>query len=445
MKIEIPWGDQFLPLTLPDTWNIIEPDMASIPLSDNDEEFIVQKSLDAPINRKRLDIQNLKDKKVLIVVDDNTRPTPVEAILTPVMAQLKRAGVKKMDIHIITALGSHTPMTENEVIERCGRKNIKGVSWENHDAFSPDTCSYFGTTSRGTEVYLNRKIEEADLIISIGTIEPHIWAGFGGGLKNILPGLASSATIGQHYEIITRPPYRFNRVGMPSSKNSFRLDLEEIEAMIQGDIFICNVLLDHNGTIIGAVSGDPIMAHREGIQLNRRWSAISIERQFDAVIVNSHPMDINFKQSMTCVDNFIPAVKPGGIIMGFLRAERGMDDIIPPDDKKPLWVVKMILRILGPSRVFWFLNKVRKNLNVEEKFLVYYSMQVMREFDLFFYVPTVSEEEVTRLGFFKNFSDPQDVINRAARKLTKNATVGIFPRGGTTFPEVYRDPFFPLK
>ena len=120
--------------------------------------------------------------------------------------------------------------------------------------------------------------------------------------------------------------------------------------------------------------------------------------------------------------------------MGFLRAERGLDDITAPEDSKPLWLVKRILRLLGPSRVLWFLEKVRPGPNVEEKFLIYYSMQLIRGYELYFHAPSLSARQIRQLSFFTNFDHPQQVVDRAAARLKKNATVAVFPEAGITFP-----------
>jgi hypothetical protein len=147
-------------------------------------------------------------------------------------------------------------------------------------------------------------------------------------------------------------------------------------------------------------------------------------------------MDINFKQSMKCVGNSLPALRPRGVVMGFLRAERGIDDIVVPEKGKPLWLTKTILRLLGPGRVMGFLEKIRPGLNVEEKFLLYYSMQLVRQYDLFFHVPSLSDDEVQRLGFFKPCAEPQQVIAAGRKALGAKARVAVFAEGGATFPIV---------
>ena len=437
MKITLPWGNENLELTTPDSWNLIFPE----PLTTGNEESsklketdLVRSSLQSPSNAYPLEKLELKGKKIVIIVDDNTRPTPVDRFLHIVLESLEKGGASLKNIHLIPALGIHTPMTDREMEEKVGAENLKKLNWENHNAFDIEKNHLFGITSRGTPVRMNKHLSDADLIVTLGMVEPHIWAGFGGGLKNLLPGVAYFETIGIHHSIISEPPYLFNRVGMNPEENSFRLDLEEIKGMIPAQIFCVNVVIDHEKRIKASFAGDPVACHRKAVEYNRNISGRYLEKPVDAAIVNSYPMDINFKQSMKGVGNTLPAVKPGGAIIGFLKAERGVDDIILPDKGRPLKIAKLILRILGPSRILGFLDMVFKNLNVEERFLRYYSMQLMRKHDLYLYVPSLTDEEVKKLGFFVRGGDPQETIDIAARKLPKKARVAVFPEAGATFP-----------
>jgi nickel-dependent lactate racemase len=437
MKIRLPWGQEAIDLDLPETWTVITPRAEGAPPPDApDEEAIVSRALADPVGAAPLAQRDLAGKRVLIVTDDNTRPTPVARFFHLVLAALEKAGAQPADILVMPALGIHTAMSEAEMAAKIGPEHLGRVAWRNHDAFDAAVCHEFGVTPRGTPVVLNRAVAEADVIVSLGLIEPHLWAGFGGGLKNILPGLASAACIGAHHSVIAEPPYLFNRVGMAPEANSFRLDLEAIRPMIDADIFCLNVALNAAGGIIGAFAGDPVAAHRAGVAFNQQVAGRHLDAPVDGIIVNSHPMDINFKQSMKCVGNSLPALRPRGVVMGFLRAERGIDDIVVPEKGKPLWLTKTILRLLGPGRVMGFLEKIRPGLNVEEKFLLYYSMQLVRQYDLFFHVPSLSDDEVQRLGFFKPCAEPQQVIAAGRKALGAKARVAVFAEGGATFPIV---------
>lgn len=439
MKIDLPWGNDVLSLTLPNSWDVIIPEknemmISSAKIRKHEEISIVEQALKKPIGMPSIEKMKLKGKRICIVIDDNTRPTPVDRFLHLVLQLLKKAGASEKNMIIIPALGIHTKMSKEEMEAKAGASNLKKVRWVNHDPHDVVNLQYVGETSRGVRVELNRNAVEADFIVTLGMVEPHLWAGFGGGMKNILPGIASAKTIGRHHEIIAEPPYFFNRVAMAPEMNSFRLDLEEVKSMLNVPVFCLNVVLDFEKRIIGAFAGDAVAAHREAVAFTKKTSCIQLKERVDGIIVNSHPMDINFKQSMKGVGNSIPALKDGGVVMGFLRAERGLDDIVPPADYKPLSLVKFILRLLGPSRVLWLLEKTKKGLNEEEKFLIYYSMQLIRAYELYFYVPTVGVDEVKRLGFFEKFNEPQAVIERGFKKLGPRAKVAVFPFAGATFP-----------
>ncbi len=441
MDIRLPWGQDFLSLTAPDTWRVHLPERADISRPEAESEAdIVRAAMEAPVGAAALGSRRLEGKRILIIVDDNTRPTPAHRFFHLILDQLKAAGADADGIHVMPAPGIHTAMSEAEMARKVGAENLARLSWSNHNAFDGSAHHRFGTTSRGTPVILNKELAASDLIIVVGMVEPHLWAGFGGGLKNIFPGVAAAEAIGHHHGMIAEPPYRFNRVGLLPEENSFRQDLEEIRDVIESDMFCLNVMLDEKQEITAAFAGDPIAAHRSAMTCCRQWSGVQLKEPMDAVIVNSYPMEINFKQSMKCVGNALPALKPGGVVMGFLRAERGLDDIALPDKPPPLVVLKTILRLIGKSHVMKFLGVVKKGLNVEEKFLTYYSMRLIREYQLFFHVPTLTDREIRHLGFFHNCRQPQAAIEMGARQLPKNAQVAVFPDGGATFPVIGQDP-----
>jgi len=440
MEITLPWGPGSIQVQLPDTWDVILPRRARI---DNqkktDELALVRDSLRRPIGARPLAGRKLRGKKIIIIVDDNTRPTPAHRYFHLVLEDLKKAGALPKNILVIPGLGVHTPMTQEEMEQKLGPKNLKQVKWENHNAFDLKANHYFGSTGRQTPIYLNKNLKDADLVVLLGIIEPHLWAGFGGGMKNILPGVAYAETIGIHHGILAEPPYRFNRVGMMPEDNSFRLELEETRRMIGADIFCLNVYIDQARTIAASFAGDPVESHRSGVRYLYERMGLRVDRPVDGIIVNSCPMDINFKQGMKCVGNSLPALRPGGAVMAFMRAERGMDDIRLPEGGVPLPLLKAILRLIGPSRVKGFLDMVKKGFGVEDKFLMYYSLQLVRQYDLFFYVPTLNKAEAKAISMFVKCQDPAEVIRRGMKKIGKHATVAVFPEAGVTFPIIGRE------
>lgn len=437
-KVMLPWGDGELSVEVPKSWELVYPERVNAPPPDPRAELeIVTSAVENPAGADALSAHALSGKRVVLVVDDNTRPTPVFKFFDMVLQKLEAAGASLSDMILLPALGIHTAMTEAEMKEKVGEANLGKVAWENHDAFDDAKNASFGTTSRNTPISLNKHLKDADLIVLMGLIEPHLMAGFGGGMKNILPGVAAADTIGAHHQLLTDPPEDFNRVGSDPNGNNFRLDFEEVKGMIDAEIFCINVVVDHERHIMAAFAGDPIAAHRVGIDYTRKAQGLHLPEQVDGIIVNSYPMDINFKQSMKCVGNSLPALKPGGPVMGFLKAEKGMDDVPLPDKMSvPLFLIKMLLRIIGPKYVFALLNVIKKGLNVEDKFLYYYILQLIRAHDLFLYVPSLTAEEAEHLFYFEHCTDTDSVVRKGFFKLGLHATVAVFPEGGATYPIV---------
>ena len=143
------------------------------------------------------------------------------------------------------------------------------MGWENPECDTPEKMVILGTTSRGTPVWINKTVAESDLVISIGCIEPHIIASFGGGYKNIVPGVAGRQTIA-HNHALNCAPDTFNNVGRPIDGNPMRLDLEEAARMLKPPVFIINAILNYRQGVVKIVAGDPIEAHRAGVQDQRR-------------------------------------------------------------------------------------------------------------------------------------------------------------------------------
>src|SRR5437763_196851 len=151
--LELPWGDDVLRVPLPAGWRVLGPFLPQ-PLPVIDPEPACRAALAQPIDAMPLAQRRLQGKRVLIVADDISRPTPVRQFFRPVRDALLQAGVALRDIEILFALGVHRPMTQAEAEVKIGADNIAGHRWHNHDAFDLAGLVTLGTTSRGTPVAL---------------------------------------------------------------------------------------------------------------------------------------------------------------------------------------------------------------------------------------------------------------------------------------------------
>ncbi len=435
-KHKLPWGEAELEITLPSEWRLLgELTPASVPGVPS-VEAEARRALREPSGAAPLASRNLAGKRIVLVVDDISRPTPIHRFLPVVLEDLIQAGARRSEVLLLIALGTHRHMTEPELQQKTGAENLAGLRWENHDARRPEGLKYLGRTAQGTPVFLNRRLVEADLIISLGVVEPHALAGFGGGLKNIIPGCAGAETIaGSH--LCGAAAGRLPMIGSAAERNPLRRDLEEGARLLGKEIFLVNTVLNPALEIVRIEAGDPILAHRRAAEVARRIYSVSVEEQADILITNSAPMDIDLRQSLKCVGNTLGAAKPGGTILAFLRCAEGVGAFSLPKRKGlPLPLLKRLVRALGTHRTIRFLERFRKDLGVEEKFLAVYSLEAIQRNDIWAYAPSLTPGEAARAALFRRFADPATMIEQLRRRAPRRPSVILFPRGGVTYPEM---------
>ena len=195
MRISFPYPD-IPPLDIPDRnlLGIFSPSTVKVERS---EEEIISEAFSHSIGPDRLSKLLKGCKEVLIVVDDYTRTTPVQKILPRLVSELGEAGIKPSGIKILVALGTHRPMTEEEIVKKFGKDIPKRYPIFNHQWWDSSQLTYFGETEKRTPIFVNRMIKEVDLIIGIGQIVPHRVSGFSGGGNIIQPGICGEETTGK--------------------------------------------------------------------------------------------------------------------------------------------------------------------------------------------------------------------------------------------------------
>jgi len=191
--VQLPYGDHSLEVQVPreNLMGVLYPDESGEDLAHLDERQILRSALEHPIGTRRLCELAHNGQKVAIVTSDLTRPCPSDRLLPPVLEELALAGIPDQDIRIIMGLGLHRPMTEQEIDQAISPAIHRRFRVLNHDA--EDTVR-LGVTSRGTPVEIFRLVVEADVRVCLANLEFHYFAGYSGGAKSILPGVASKAT-----------------------------------------------------------------------------------------------------------------------------------------------------------------------------------------------------------------------------------------------------------
>ena len=302
------------------------------------------KALRDPIDSKPLaDIVRPGDK-IAIVVSDETRLCYTDQFLPVIIAELNANGIPDSDIDIVIATGTHRAQTPEEDILVLGEEMVKRFRIHQHDCRDKENLVYKGTTSRGNKVYINKIVANADKIIATGAVTLHPMAGFGGGRKAIVPGVAGLETINHNHVLaLAEKPGDGCNPNVTTAKlegNPFHEDLTECVEFVNPD-FLVDVVLTSDGGLYEVVAGNWKTAFYKGCKDLLEISGIPITELADVVIASGggYPKDINLYQGTKTHMNVEMAVKPGGIAIIMLEC---------PDIKEPAvftdWLIKSNLQ-----------------------------------------------------------------------------------------------------
>ena len=269
----------------------------------------VERALREPIGAPRLREIVKSGEKVAIVTSDITRPMPTAKVMPSLIAELEAGGVRKEDMTLVFALGSHRKQTPEEQRKLAGDYAFENIKVIDSD---PSDCVHLGTTSRGTPVDITRVVANADRVICLGNIEYHYFAGYSGGAKAIMPGCSTHDAIQTNHRFMVQDAACAGNL----EGNPIREDIEEAGRMLGID-YILNVVLDEHKKIVKAVAGDSVKAHRIGCAFLDTLYGKTIPERADIVIVSQGgaPKDLNLYQTQKALDNAKYAVRKGGTII----------------------------------------------------------------------------------------------------------------------------------
>ena len=317
MKLEFGYGKTVQTVEVPEK-NLMAVLTANPMEHQRRGEEAVRWALEHPIGSPRLRELAKPGEKIVIVTSDVSRPLPSYDVLPSVLDELYAGGVKREDITVVLALGSHRHHTEEEQRRLVGERCWSEVRVEDS---TPEDCVSMGVTSRGTPVDISRTVAEADFRVCLGNIEFHYFAGYSGGAKAIMPGCSTPEAIQRNHSMMVSEDACAGRL----AGNPIRLDIEEAVTFCPVD-FIVNAVLDEHKHIVYAVAGDVTKAHREGCAYLDRMYRKPIPHRADIVLVSQGgaPKDANLYQTQKALDNAKHAVKKGGTIIVIGACNEGL-------------------------------------------------------------------------------------------------------------------------
>jgi len=414
MKLEFGFGAGVQTVEVPEK-NLLGVLRANGVTPPDSEETEIRRALAEPIGAPRLSQIVKPGKRIAVITSDITRPMPTYKVMPVLLDELYAAGVKKEDITLVFALGSHRKHTPEEMRKLAGDRAFAEVACVDSD---PKDCVRLGTTQAGTPVDIFRTVAEADIRICLGNIEYHYFAGYSGGAKAIMPGVSTRDAIQANHSMMVRPEACAGNL----ETNPLRRDIEEAGELCGID-FILNVVLGEHKEILKAVAGHHILAHREGCKFLDKLYLKELDAPADIVIVSQGgaPKDLNLYQTQKALDNARHAVKQGGVIILIGSCREGLGEKVFEQ-----WMTQS-------STPEAMIERIGRDFQLGGHKAAAIAMTLQKA-DI--YLISELEPDFVRSIFLTPATNAQQALNKAFEKLGSNATVLAMPYGGSTLPKI---------
>ncbi|MBU2430644.1 MAG: nickel-dependent lactate racemase, partial [Proteobacteria bacterium] len=377
-----------------------------------DENKNIQNGIANPLNSKHFKDFLADAKKMLIIVNDATRPTPTQKVLSFIFEDLKHT-----EYHFIIATGAHRGPSEEEYLQIFGsfyeqvKKNIIV-----HDARKKEDMVFLGNSTNGTPMYVNKAYVQADKIIIISSVEPHYFAGYTGGRKSFLPGIASFETIEANHKLALVPEAR----ALALEGNPVHEDMMDAIKTVKQEIFSIMTVLDKHHKVYATCCGHINDSFHAAIQYANKVFAAPLQEKADIVVsVVKFPQDIDLYQAQKGIDNAKLALKEGGILILVAKCRCGVGG-------------KAFADLLGSSDT----PKAALDTIQQGYVLGYHKAAKMAEIGLWaqmWGVTDVEPDVISKL-FIRPFKDLQTAVDEALKEKGENADVLFLMDGGLTVP-----------
>ncbi|MFZ4855580.1 MAG: lactate racemase domain-containing protein [Desulfuromonadaceae bacterium] len=309
------YGDIEERLDFPDDWDIQVQHMTghNAPVLGADD---IMQRLRTPIGTQTLRELARGKGSAVITFDDLTRPTPIHAVAPLVVEELLAAGVPAERIVFLGSYGTHRSLEQDEAVRKLGQELLKKFAWINHNIW--DNLTEVGTTSAGNVITINRTFAESDLRITLSGVKIHGFAGYGGGAKAILPGIAGFDTVRYNHTVVKETFTEPHAGVIPVYGNEIRADMEEAARLARVD-FSVQIVYNGERRVSGIFAGDIIAAHRTASRFAINHYRTDVVADPDVVVNNSYPQATQAK-----VNSWINSVRAGGSAVLIIQHPQGV-------------------------------------------------------------------------------------------------------------------------
>jgi nickel-dependent lactate racemase len=418
-KVTLPYGQKSIGILIPEN-NLVGVYSPRDATTVTDIKAEIRRALAAPIGALPLREQLRGRRNAVLVADDNTRLTPTDLLIPILLDECNAAGLPDPAIAVIIALGTHRPMTNEEILAKFGAETVNRVAIRNHPYKDPAALVELGTTKNGGRIRINREVVEADFKMGIGSIVPHHIPGYAGGAKIIQPGVSGEETTAYTHLLSVRA----SRSYLGVMENPVR---EEIDAMARkvGMNTILNTVLNRQGDVVQAFFGDTAVAFRAGVEKSREVYEIPIPEAADIVLSGSHPCDLDFWQAHKTLYPSDLAVKAGGIVIVATPCYEGVSqmhcDILE-------------LTTLGAEQIRERVSTKEVRDEVGAALAIAWAQVKERE-EIWIVSDGIRPDEAAKLGF-RHFSAVQEALDAALAQKGANARVTVLTHAPDMLPRI---------
>jgi nickel-dependent lactate racemase len=417
MKVDLAYGQGHLTVALPEgRTTIIEPTHAP---GLADERAAVLEALRNPIGARPLLDWIQPQDRVCITFTDLTRATPNHRLIPWLLQHL--AHVPRRNIVLLNQLGTHRPNTTAELQQLLTPEVVRDYCVRNHEPEDVDALTPFGVTRDGTAALINRQFAEAQVRIATGFIEPHFFAGFSGGPKNIMPGVAGLKTVmSNHCAVNIAHPQSVFGV---SEGNPIWEEMRDI-ALRVGPTFLLNVTLNEQRQITGVFAGDLLRAHRAGCEFVRSSAMQKVSHPFDIVVTTNsgYPLDLNLYQGVKGMSAGGRILKPGGLLILACECREGVPPNSPLD--------KLLRSARGPEEILAMLSN--SGFVRPEQWQAQIQALIQRKARVLVY--SSLPDEIIRGAHLAPCHDIGAAVAEEMSRLGPQARVAALPQGPLTIP-----------
>ena len=421
MRVTLAYGKTGLEIDLPDRLNVTVVEPKYVPALPNQKAALKQALLD-PIGSPPLrDLVKAEDR-IGIVFCDITRPAPSHLMIPAILEEL--AHVPRQNITLFNALGTHRPNTQEELRGMLRDELVDNYRIVQNNAFDQATQVHLGITQRGHEIWLNREFVESDAKILTGFIEPHFFAGFSGGGKMVMPGMAGQRTVlGNHDAGMIADP---QATWGGTRGNPIWEEIREV-ALRVNPTFMLHVTLNRDKEITGIFGGDLDAAHAAGCAFVKKTAMVPVPQPFDIVITTNsgYPLDLNLYQSVKGMSAAAQVVRERGAIIVAADCWDGVPEH---------GLYGQLLREADSPRAL--LDTIHTpGFLKQDQWQAQIQAQIQIKADVYVRTDNLTHEQI-EMALFKPSPRVEDTLNLLLDRYGPDARICVLPEGPQTIPYI---------